>query len=381
VQAKNGLWGAGYGRGPFSLSMEAVREFEIVTNVYDVTQGRQGGGAINVATRAGTNRTQGSFFAFHRNADLTTTNFQGIAPLDFRNTQWGGSIGGPVLRDRLHYFVAFDRQDLSEPFQTMDVRTAADEAQHNVARDSVERFVSILQSRYGLGQGPQVGQFRRASVLNTVFGRADWVVSDRHRVTLRHTYSDWNNPNSLTDRFLAVRESFGTAYSRENQTLVTLASAFGGTASNELRLAYTDRTVQNREQTRIPRGWVQVRSAGARRQRRHAHDLDAAPPVRRDAHHARMAERRGVQLVNVARLERGSATYQLGTDNSLNRQAMYVSIETNGGSCSRRWPRWRPCSRASTTGWCRSPTLSPTSGSGCSTAGCSPRATGGCRRA
>ena len=330
VQAKNGLWGAGYGRGPFSLSMEAVREFEIVTNVYDVTQGRQGGGALNVATRAGTNRTQGSFFAFHRNADLTTTNFQGIAPLDFRNTQWGGSIGGPVLRDRLHYFVAVDRQDLSEPFSTMDVRNPADETQYNVARDSVQRFVQILESRYGLPQGQQVGQFRRASVLNTVFGRADWVMSDRHRLTLRHTYSDWLNPNSLTDRFLAVRESFGTAFSRENQTLLTVASAFGGAASNELRLAYTDRTVQNREDTRIPRGWVQVRSSvpdgtgGTRTtstQTLQFGGMRTTPEWQTD---------RSLQLVDVARFERGNATYLLGTDNSLNRQAMYLSIETNG---------------------------------------------------
>jgi hypothetical protein len=239
-------------------------------------------------------------------------------------------VGGPIVRDRLHYFVAFDRQDLSEPFQTMDVRTGADETQFNVARDSVSRFVDILQRRYGLPQGQNIGQFNRKSTLNTVFARADWTLSESHRLTLRHTYSDWLNPASLTDRFLAVRESFGTAFSRENQTLVNLKSSFGNGISNDLRLAFTDRTVQNREDTRIPRGWVQVRSdvpngtGGTRTtstQLLQFGGMRTTPEWQSD---------RGVQLVNVARLERGSATYQLGTDNSLNRQAMYVSIETNG---------------------------------------------------
>lgn len=330
VQAKNTLWGAGFGRGPYSLSIEAVREFEVVTNVYDVTQGRQGAGAINVATKSGTNETQGSLFGYFFNADLTTRNFQGVAPVDSRRMQWGGSLGGPIRRDRLHYFVAFDRQDLSEPYRTMDIRNAADETQFNVARDSVARFLDILGRRYGLPAGANVGQFTRASVLNTVFARVDWAAGERHRVTLRHTYSDWLNPNSLTDRDLAVRESFGTAFSRENQTLLTLKSSLGAGVDNDLRLAYTSRTLQNREDTRIPRGWVQVQSVvpdgrgGTRttsNQTLQFGGMRTTPEWQTDA---------GLQLVNVTRLERGGGTYTFGTDNSLNDLAMYVSIETNG---------------------------------------------------
>jgi hypothetical protein len=72
VQQKNTLWGTGSGRGPYSLSVEAIQEFEIVTNVYDVTQGRQGAGAVNVATRSGTNTRTGSLFLYNRNQALTT---------------------------------------------------------------------------------------------------------------------------------------------------------------------------------------------------------------------------------------------------------------------------------------------------------------------
>jgi hypothetical protein len=94
VQTKNTLWGAGFGRGPYSLSIEAVREYEVVTNVYDVTQGRQGAGAINVATKQGTNTTEASLFGYFVNSDLTTRNFLGVAPFD-RRLQWGASAAAP----------------------------------------------------------------------------------------------------------------------------------------------------------------------------------------------------------------------------------------------------------------------------------------------
>jgi hypothetical protein len=330
VQTKNTLWGAGFGRGPYSLSMEAVREYEVVTNLYDVTQGRQSAGAINVVTQSGTNERTGSLFGYFVNSDLTTRNFLGVAPFD-RRVQWGGSAGGPVVRDRLHYFVAFDRQDLTEPFQSLDVSTPANVANLGVHPDSVARFLSILQAQYGLPAGArQVGQFTRASVLNTAFARLDWAAGDRHRVTLRNQYSDWLNPNSLTDGATSIRESWGTAFSRENQTMASLTSSLGAAATNDLRVAYTYRDMQNRETTRIPRGWVNVASTlpgegGATR---------TGPNVRLQFGGMRTTpewqQEHGFQLVDVARFDRGRSTFTLGTDNALNRLSMYVSIETMG---------------------------------------------------
>ncbi|HYW52247.1 MAG TPA: carboxypeptidase regulatory-like domain-containing protein, partial [Gemmatimonadaceae bacterium] len=151
VQMKNTIWGTGFGRGPYSLSVEAIREFEVVTNVYDVTQGRQGAGAVNVATLSGTNRTTGSVFAYNRNQSLAaSTNFLNQNVAQFSNWQLGGSIAGPIIKDKLHYIVAYDRQQVSEPFFTLDVATPADWNRLQVAPDSVTRFLNILRSSYGL---------------------------------------------------------------------------------------------------------------------------------------------------------------------------------------------------------------------------------------
>ena len=71
MQARNMLRGGELGRGPYTLSLEAIREFEVVTNVYDAAQGRQGGGAISAATRAGTNTPSAAAFAYFRNEALS----------------------------------------------------------------------------------------------------------------------------------------------------------------------------------------------------------------------------------------------------------------------------------------------------------------------
>jgi hypothetical protein len=327
VQMKNTLWGTGFGRGPYSLSVEAIREFEVVTNVYDVTQGRQGAGAVNVATLSGTNVTTGSVFAYNRNQGLAaSTNFLNQNVAQFSNWQMGGSIAGPIIKDKLHYVLAYDRQSVSEPFFTLDVANQADWARLQVAPDSVTRFLDILRRSYGLPQGQQTGRFDRGNELNTLFARADWTINDRNRLTVRHNYSDWNYGNSIPDRDLSVLESRGNQFSRENQFLASLKSSFGTTGTNDFRVSYTNRILENEPNTRLPRGWVTVASSLP-------DGRIGAPQILQFGGQRTSPElqtEESIQLINIARVERGNTSYTLGTDNSLNNLSMFVSIETDG---------------------------------------------------
>jgi hypothetical protein len=176
--------------GPFTMTIEAIREFEIVTNEYDVTKGRQGGGMINAVTKSGTNEFSGSVFAYHRNNDLTTADFRGVQPADFSLTQWGGSMGGPILRDRMHFFTAFDQQREDRPFFVLDLRTEQDEIDQQITRANLERMQRILEENYGLPNGTQhFGEFSRQPVNTNWFGRVDWQLNPSHRLTLRHNYT------------------------------------------------------------------------------------------------------------------------------------------------------------------------------------------------
>lgn len=327
VQAKNTLWGAGFGRGPYSLSVEAVREFEVVTNVYDVTQGRQGAGAVNVATRAGTNTTTGSLFAYNRNQALTSnTNFLGQRITNFENWQFGGAVGGAIRQDKLHYFVAYDRQQVAEPFSTLQVENAADWARLQVAPDSVARFLNILTNQYGLPTDRQVGTFDRSNALNTVFARLDWQLNDAHRATFRTSYSDFFYSNSIPDRELSVLESRGNQKSNELQAMASLKSNLRQAWTNDLRLAYTNRNLQNEPNTRLPRAWVNVSSAlptggTGTNQVLQFGGQRTSPELQTEESY---------QVVNVLRWDGARSAVTLGTDHSLNNLSMFVSIETDG---------------------------------------------------
>ncbi len=113
---------------PYSISIEAVREFKVVTNQYDVTFGRAGGGTVSAVTRAGTNTLSGSAFNYLRANWLSSPyDIRGRRVNDFSTSQFGFSLGGPIVKDKLHFFVVWDHQQDSRPLIIADIQSAADE--------------------------------------------------------------------------------------------------------------------------------------------------------------------------------------------------------------------------------------------------------------
>jgi outer membrane receptor protein involved in Fe transport len=97
--------------GGVLLGVEAVLEFQVLTNSYSAEFGRSSGGVINAVTRSGTNQFHGSLFEFLRNSDLDAKNFfdpatKPIPP--FKRNQFGGVIGGPIRHDRTFFFASFE---------------------------------------------------------------------------------------------------------------------------------------------------------------------------------------------------------------------------------------------------------------------------------
>src|SRR5206468_8287118 len=93
------------------LGVEAVQEFQVLTNAYSAEFGRSAGGVINAVTRSGANAVHGSGFEFHRNSALDAKNYfdpQDQPIPDFFRNQFGGVVGGPLVKDRTFYFAAFE---------------------------------------------------------------------------------------------------------------------------------------------------------------------------------------------------------------------------------------------------------------------------------
>ncbi len=90
--------------------LEAIQEFNLVTSRAKAENGRSNGGVMNIVTKSGTNDMHGSFFEMFRdtamNSRTTTEKNNNIDKQDYRRNQFGGSFGGPIVRDKLHYFGA-----------------------------------------------------------------------------------------------------------------------------------------------------------------------------------------------------------------------------------------------------------------------------------
>ena len=112
--------------------LEAIQEFNVMTHRFGAEYGRSNGGILNVVTRSGTNQLRGSFFSLFRDDALNSTTFsEKLGELDkqpYRRYQFGGSLGGPIIQSRLHYFGAVERvhQDTRQPVNTAGLFPAVD---------------------------------------------------------------------------------------------------------------------------------------------------------------------------------------------------------------------------------------------------------------
>src|SRR5271165_5209757 len=109
-------------------NLDSIYEFRIITNNFDAEYGNFSGGQVNVVTKSGTNQFHGDVFEFLRNTDFDAANFfAGGARGDFKQNQFGGTIGGPIKKDRVFFFGDYqgNRQILGQT-QSFAVPTAAD---------------------------------------------------------------------------------------------------------------------------------------------------------------------------------------------------------------------------------------------------------------
>ncbi|PYR56209.1 MAG: hypothetical protein DMF85_17295, partial [Acidobacteria bacterium] len=99
--------------------IEAIQEFQVLTNQYDAEFGRTAGAVINAVTKSGTNELKGTAFGYYQSGKLTEKDFfakeKGLAKPNTKYERWGGTIGGPIVRDKLHYFFSLERFSIDRP--------------------------------------------------------------------------------------------------------------------------------------------------------------------------------------------------------------------------------------------------------------------------
>ncbi len=168
---------------PRAISLETVREFQVLVAPFDVRFGSFAGGLLNAVTKSGTNHVEGSLFGFVQNGRLVGRNAVGQRQA-FTTSQFGGTVAGPIVRDRGHYFVNADVQRRivpdPGPLITADGPTG-------VSRDTAAAFREILARRYGLDAGSFSSDGRVPA--HDLFGKTTVQLGAAGRVELSHHYA------------------------------------------------------------------------------------------------------------------------------------------------------------------------------------------------
>jgi outer membrane receptor protein involved in Fe transport len=230
------------------ISLDAIDEFQIVVSPYDVRQSGFTGAGINAVTRSGTNQYRGSVFYFGRNENLTGKTPTDVDSLktklaNFTDYQMGGRVGGPIIENKLFFFVNGEITRFESPFSRTFGNAVRGTNMFRTSADSLQLLTNYLKSQYGYDPGSfRDIDFGRES--DKIFIRFDYNLAENHKLTARWNYlrsSEDNSPSRGRDPN-NIYFNFGK-YKLDNKThsvAVQLSSLLSNTMSNELIVGFVD---------------------------------------------------------------------------------------------------------------------------------------------
>lgn len=182
-----GTLGSEAGGTPFTLSSEAIREFQVVTDGASAEFGGNGGGYLNAITKSGSNEFSGGAFFYERPQDLVATAHKdGKKVADFTNRQFGFSVGGPILKDKLFYFVSVDLQRDSRPINVTYGASASSPLIGSL-NPAVPADKALLDNST---------PYSWKNNQDAIFVRLDWMINTDHALQFRINRSSFTGDNN-----------------------------------------------------------------------------------------------------------------------------------------------------------------------------------------
>ena len=207
----NGFFGeqAGGQRAAIDITLEAVQEFQVVATGASAEFGRTAGGVVNVITKSGTNEFHGSAFYFQRLRALTANTSDGKPLTGFHREQFGGTLGGPIKKDKVFFFGAFEqirenltRANLSEPVGTTPCPVQAPTILANEAligaNTDCQRLalINFFRTTRNQEEGLPVNRPIRNSAL---LGKLDWNLNPANKLAISYNFDYSKNTNQTFD--------------------------------------------------------------------------------------------------------------------------------------------------------------------------------------
>jgi hypothetical protein len=225
--------------GGASVPTEAVRQTRVITNTYDVARGQFTGGQVSTTTRGGNNSLSGSFSYALRDPHLEVGTDQSTPTTfgqGYTQHQLSGGIGGPIMKNKLFYFGAFQVRRRLDPLQTITGADALTLERIGMQPDSASRFRDLVGA-YGIPLSVPSIPTNRQSENGTAIVRVDYNMSDDHSLMLRGNWQGSLQEAFRTSAF-ALPSHGGTQHSGGGGGMLALSSVLGNFL-NELRATYS----------------------------------------------------------------------------------------------------------------------------------------------
>ncbi len=233
------------------ISLDAIDQISVSTAPYDVTQSGFTGASVNAVTKSGTNEFHGTVYGFYRDETMTGKKIKGeeVTRPDLNQKQYGVSLGGPIIKNKLFFFANFekdDRSDLGSNGWVPNRGTGAINESRVTASDlmAVQNALTDLGYNTGAYEG-----FTYASASTKGIFKLDWNINEKNRLAIIYNWLDaskekpahptalgFRGPNAATLQF----QNTGYEINNKLQSIqLELNSTLSATASNKLQVGYT----------------------------------------------------------------------------------------------------------------------------------------------
>jgi len=241
-------------RSAYSISQSAIREFQVNTSNFSAEYGRSAGGVTNAVTKSGTNEFHGTGFLYDRNNKLGTRNprsfvsqiINGVAtPVAFKaedvRYQFGGAIGGPIVRDKAFFFFSYDQQKRNFPGVSVFLNPAYLSTVNTTLLTAPVRGLTTAQINSTLDfLTSETGSTPRRGDQKLFLPKLDWQLNPNNILTASYNRLRWNSPAGVQTAATVTRgrQGYGDDFVTADSLNLRLSSTLSSSLLNEFRFQW-----------------------------------------------------------------------------------------------------------------------------------------------
>jgi len=235
------------------VSLDAIAQVQVSLAPFDVREGGFTGAGVNAVTKSGTNEFKGSVYTYFRNEGMAGTKVGDVSVpnTDFNSQQYGVSFGGPIIKNKLFFFVNAEGESRDELAHSWVAYNDQNQGQSNVttvSEDSIRMVQERFRDYWGYDPGAYQGYTHQKK--NTkILAKIDWNISKNHNLTVRYNMLDaWKDilphPEAIIGRGptsyrLPFENSSYRIFNKIQSVVAELNSIFSNKVANKLLIGYT----------------------------------------------------------------------------------------------------------------------------------------------